>query len=82
MGDLDERLGEVYTHGTRVVLDLSEASVIDTLIASVVREASHDARKPGDDLAVVALTGSRACRVRGAPTGEGDRPTPSGRDAA
>jgi anti-anti-sigma regulatory factor len=64
VGDLDKRLREVHTHGTRVVLDLSAASFIDsTVIARVVREARHGARKPGDDLAVVAPTGSQPRRV-------------------
>lgn len=62
--DLDERLRQVHTHGTRVVLDLSESSFIDSsVVASVMREATRDARAPGDDLAVVAPTGSRARRV-------------------
>jgi anti-anti-sigma factor len=66
VGELDERLREVHTHGTRVVLDLSEASFIDSsVIARVVGEASHAARKPGDDLAVVAPAGSQARRVLG-----------------
>ena len=64
VADLDEALRRVHTHGTRVVLDLSEASFIDSsVIASVVREARDDARKPGDDLAVVAPTGSQPRRV-------------------
>jgi anti-anti-sigma regulatory factor len=59
-----EALRQVHTHGTRVVLDFSEASFIDSsVIASVVREARDDARKPGDDLAVVAPAGSQPRRV-------------------
>lgn len=64
VADLDEALRRVHTHGTRVVLDLSEASFIDSsVIGSVVREARDDARRPGDDLAVVAPTESQARRV-------------------
>jgi anti-anti-sigma regulatory factor len=64
VADLDEALRQVHTHGTRVVLDFSEASFIDSsVIASVVREARDDARKPGDDLAVVAPAGSQPRRV-------------------
>lgn len=64
VADLDEALRQVHTHGTRVVLDLSEASFIDSsVIGSVVREARDDARRPGDDLAVVAPTESQARRV-------------------
>lgn len=64
VGDLDERLEEVHTHGTRVVLDLAEASFIDsTVVTRVVREAAHAARTLADDLAVVAPAGSQARRV-------------------
>ena len=64
VADLDEALRQVHTHGTQVVLDLSEASFIDSsVIGSVVREARGDARRPGDDLAVVAPAGSQARRV-------------------
>jgi anti-anti-sigma regulatory factor len=64
VADLDEALRQVHTHGTQMVLDLSEASFIDSsVIGSVVREARGDARRPGDDLAVVAPAGSQARRV-------------------
>lgn len=58
--ELQDRLRDVHTHGTRVVLDLSRASFIDsTVIHCIANEAGKAARKPTSDLAVVAPTGSQ-----------------------
>ena len=58
--ELQGRLREVHTHGTRVVLDLSRASFIDgSVINCIAGEAGQAARKPTSDLAVVAPTGSQ-----------------------
>lgn len=56
--ELQGRLRDVHTHGTRVVLDLSRASFIDcSVLNCIASEAGQAARKPTSDLAVVAPTG-------------------------
>ena len=61
---LDEYLRQVHSHGTRVVLDFSQAAFIDSsIISRVYREATHDATTQGSALAVVAPTGSRPRRI-------------------
>src|SRR3954463_2406708 len=63
-GVIDERLAVVHSHGTRVILDLSQASFVDTsVIAVIVRERERAASSAEDDLAVVAPTGSQPRRA-------------------
>ena len=61
---LDEHLRQVHSHGTRVVLDLSQASFIDSsVISRVFSEAAQAATAHSSALAVVAPTGSQPRRV-------------------
>jgi anti-anti-sigma factor len=61
---IEERLAEVHLHGTRVILDLSQASFVDTsVIGVVVRERERAASNEEDDLAIVAPTGSQPRRA-------------------
>lgn len=61
---LDERLRGIHAHGTRIVLDLSDASFIDsTVVNRVAREARRDASSATPDLAIVAPAGSQPRRV-------------------
>jgi hypothetical protein len=62
---LDQRLQGVHAGGTRIVLDLSDASFIDgTVVNRMAREARRDASSPTTDhLAVVAPAGSQPRRV-------------------
>jgi anti-anti-sigma regulatory factor len=61
---IEQRLADVHLHGTRVILDLSTASFVDTtVIAVIVRERQRAASSEEDALAVVAPTGSQPRRA-------------------
>lgn len=61
---LDEHLRQVHSHGTRVVLDLSQATFIDSsIISRVYGEATQAATTQGSAMAVVAPTGSQPRRT-------------------
>src|SRR5205085_9295160 len=54
---IKERLTDVHSQGTRVILDLSQASFVDTsVIAVIVRERERAASSEEDALVVVAPT--------------------------
>lgn len=66
VGDLRERLDEIFATGTRVVIDFSEATFIDSAILSeVVRAQRRVDCDPGEQLAVVAPDGGFVARLFG-----------------
>ena len=57
-------IDEVFASGSKVVLDLSDASFIDsTVLVAVIEAHNHAQHDPDDDFAVVARPGSMPRRV-------------------
>jgi anti-anti-sigma factor len=61
---IEQRLLDVHSHGTRVVLDLSDTTFMDsTVIRVILHERHRSATNPQNAFAVVAPSGSPARRV-------------------
>ena len=57
-------IDEVFAGGSRIVLDLSQATFIDSTVLAAVVEAQERAdKKPDDELVVVAVPGSAPRRA-------------------
>jgi anti-anti-sigma factor len=63
-GVIEQRLVEVHSHGTRVVVDLSDTTFMDsTVLRVILKERDHTASAPDSPFAVVAPSGSPARRL-------------------
>ncbi len=61
---IEQKLADVHTHGTRVVLDLSRTTFMDSTVVGVILQERHRAATdPDNALAVVAPDGSPARRI-------------------
>lgn len=61
---LRERLREVHRHGTRVILDLTNAAFVESaVLATIVDQARLAGRTPDDSFTLVAPHGSPARRL-------------------
>ena len=61
---IERRLLDVHSHGTRVVLDLSDTTFMDSTVLRVILQEQHrSATNPKDALTVVAPHGSPARRL-------------------